>query len=141
MYKYFLSVLLFLFLSLVSGCSNNPDKIEFAKTTLTDLARGDYYVEDNIDWEIFYSNNLNVGLYYSSIQDEKERADFRRNFISQFSSSFNRSGGNIDLLKDWRIKEENSSKTVVQTVTPLNRKFFITLSQRNNKLKISSLNY
>ena len=73
--------------------------------------------------------------------NEKERTDFRRNFISQFSSSYNRSGGNIDLLKDWKIKEENSSKTIIQTTTPSNRKLFITLSQRNNKLKISSLTY
>ena len=140
MYKY-ISFLILLCFFLFVECNSNSDKLEFAKTTMTELASGEYNVEDKIDWEIFYSNDLNVGLYYSAMPNEKERTDFRRNFISQFSSSYNRSGGNIDLLKDWKIKEENSSKTIIQTTTPSNRKLFITLSQRNNKLKISSLTY
>ena len=57
MYKY-ISFLILLCFFLFVECNSNSDKLEFAKTTMTELASGEYNVEDKIDWEIFYSNDL-----------------------------------------------------------------------------------
>ena len=93
--------------------------LEFARTTLKDLARGKYKVESAIDWEILFINNLNVGFYYSIFSLKEAQGAFKRNFISQFSLAFIMSGGNVDLFRDWKIKEENSSRILIEATASI----------------------
>ena len=74
-------------------------------------------------------------------QNDKEKEVFKRSFISSFSSSFIMAGGNVDLLRDWKIKEENSNRTIVETITPLIDKLYITLHNRDNRWRMSSISY
>ena len=81
----------------------------------------------------------NIFKDYAALTNDMDKEGFRKSFIKSFSSSFQSSGGNADNLKNWRILEEDSTKTIVAADIPNNRSILITVINRDGKQKISSL--
>jgi len=129
-------------LAVLQGCSGggaNADP-EFAKTAFQSLARGDSSAEEVIDWETFQSMGQNVGMIYIAMPNDTEKANFRKSFIAQFSSSFQSTGASADGLKNWRVQSKDSARTIIAADTPNNTTLLITVSKRDGKQKISALN-
>jgi len=124
------------------GCSTEKHKedVEFAKTAVTTLHRGDSAVESLIDWEAFQMYGENVGMLYLMMPDEKEKSDFRRSFVAQFSTSFQSTGASADrIFTNWRIQDQDSARTIVAADRPDNTTLLVFVSKRDGKQRISGL--
>ena len=128
-------------LAFLQGCSSwwTDSDLWFAETAFHLLAGGDSSAEQVIDWETFKSMGENIFKDYTALTNDMEKEGFRKSFIMSFSSSFHSSGGSVDNLKNWRILEEDSTRTLVAADIPNNRSILITVINRDGEQKISSL--
>jgi hypothetical protein len=130
-----------LMLFYLQGCSSwsTDSDLRFANTAFQSLAGGYSSAEQVIDWETFKSMGENIFKDYAALTNDMDKEGFRKSFIKSFSSSFQSSGGSADNLKNWRILEKDSTKTLVAADIPNNRSILITVINRAGKQKISSL--
>ena len=77
------------------------------------LLTGRQSVEEFMDWDHLKVIGLDVGALYSKLPDQKQKSDFRREFFRSLSRSFQMAGGRPQAYTNWRIKEKDSSKTIV----------------------------
>lgn len=133
-------IALFLLVAL-QGCSDGPPNadIQFAERGFQALARGDSITEEMIDWERFQVIGDNVGIVYVMMPNEAAKASFRKSFLAQFSASFQNSGASADSLKNWRVKGQDSARTVIAADTQDNRVLLVTVSKRDGKQKLAAL--
>jgi hypothetical protein len=135
---------------LFSGCKSSskhvaraggPPKndVEFAKEVFQLLAEGDEAVEEMLDWEHMKVNGiLDVGAGYRNITEEDERDSFRKAFIKGYANNFNKSGGRVENLSNWREQSRDSSNTVV-AAEGMNRKLVLfTVTHINGQQKVST---
>ena len=128
-------------LAVLPGCSGpaSPDA-EFAKKAFAAMANNDSSAEDYIDWENFTAVGQDVGPMYQSMTSEQDRSDFRKEFLTSFSQSFKGTGADASKLSNWTVVSESSSGTVVSAKSPNGNKLLFTVTKRNGKPLISSLN-
>ncbi|MCM8789933.1 MAG: hypothetical protein NC916_02810 [Candidatus Omnitrophica bacterium] len=66
-----------------------------------------------IDWYELKAFGTDVAAAYSNLPDEKERADYRREFFKNLASGFRYSGGRAQDFINWRIYKKEGEKTIV----------------------------
>lgn len=112
-----------LMLAFLQGCSSwstdSDSDLRFAKTAFQSLAGGYSSAEQVIDWETFKSMGENIFKDYAALTNDMNKEGFRKSFIKSFSSSFQSSGGSADNMKNWRILEKDSTKTLVSNQAKL----------------------
>ena len=123
------------------GAVTKGTTLSFAKNRLTALANGDTSIEKDIDWEKFVftapGKTLSVGQIYKQMPNDKERAAFRRGFITSFGTSF-RQQGQVAAIKSWRVKTENATLAVV-AATGQRGDMELGVSKRGGKMKLISM--
>jgi len=87
--------------------------INFSRRTFTGLIKGNSSVQRLIDWPGFKAVGVDVGRAYSTLPNDKERADYRRAFIEKFSSGFRQTGADSKSFTNWRIYDNKGEFTVV----------------------------
>lgn len=112
---------------------------EFAKRVFQLLADGDEAAADMIDWEHLSMTGIDAGALYSKITDEGGREEFRKSFINGYSTSFKRTGGNPNVLSNWREQSRSGSDTFVAADGPNNKVLLMTVSHINGQQKVSKL--
>ena len=124
------------------GCGGKAvsNDVEFAKSAIGLLAKGDLSVEEMIDWNNFQAMGFNVGTSYSAMPNDTAKASFRKSFISSFSASFQKTGATAESLSNWRVLSQDSSKTIVVADTIKKTTFSFTVVKRDGKQKISAMN-
>ncbi len=114
--------------------------VNFAKDAFESLARGDTASIEKIDWEMLESMGEAVGTEYSQLPSETQKRNFEKNYVTQFASGFQRSGGSPGQFSNWRVSYHDDIKTEVAadsnggTVT-------ITVTERDGKERISGLGF
>ena len=129
-----------LLLALLPACSrdsDNPD-VKFAKTTLFSMVNCSAD-EALIDWETFQGPGKDVGAAYRALPDDAEKAKFRKEFLAGFCVSTPNLKAHPESLTDWRVKSESPSETVVATNMQPGTVMLLTVSKRDGKQKLSSL--
>lgn len=112
--------------------------VSFAKNTFGALVRGDSAVADQIDWETLNSLGIPVGQQYVSFENEVDRTNFRKGFITQFSASFRESGGSMDSFGDWRVTSHDETHTEV-AADSANGTLKLTVSERDGMERLSAI--
>jgi hypothetical protein len=128
-------LVLFLTVGLAAGCVFYPQEVEFARRVFTGLVRGRRVVAKYIDWHSLKATGVDVGATYNSLASEKERRDYRKAFIQNFSFSFRTSGGRLNWFKNWRIHSRDSRKiTVAADAGTMTLLLYISADPRQRKL-------
>lgn len=119
--------------------------IHFAETSFLYLLANSPDAEKNIDWEEFRIGDKDIGMTYKQLPNEIEKANFRKSFISELSSS---SGGRrlkesvlSDELKNWRIYKKEFNRTIVAVDGPTGNRLLFTISTKDNISKISAIDF
>ena len=125
---------------LLGSCRKSAEiaDLNFAKSTFESLARGDTDAASKIDWETFTSMGVNVGAQYVKIPSETEKQDFRKAFVTQFSSSFRDSGGSVDSFVNWRVIYHDENRTDVAADSPKGT-LNIAVTERDSVSRVSAL--
>ncbi len=87
--------------------------INFSRQIFSGLVRGSSGIDRYIDWENLEALNTSVGVRYTRLLNEKERANFKKAFIKNFSFGFNRVGGRLREFRNWRIYGQDSGKIII----------------------------
>ena len=87
--------------------------VAFCRRAFTDLAKGRQSVQRRIDWEHFRALDTNIGVAYAALPNDRERADYRDAFVSQFAQGFQSSGSRAQTLSRWKVQERADGHTVV----------------------------
>lgn len=88
-------------------------EIYLCQKVFTGLVKGSHRIEKVIDWQELKALDVDVGVTYSQLPNEKERSGYKKAFIANFSKGFKQAGGRLNLFTHWRIYERDAEKTVV----------------------------
>ena len=140
-------ILIFICGFLFVGCKAKQTKrtgppktdVDFAKEAFKLLSDGDMAAADMVDWENLNVAGMNAGASYKPLSSESAREGFRKSFIEGYSRSFKSSGGNADVLGNWREQSKNGSQTVVAADAPNGNSILITVSHPDGEQKVSAL--
>lgn len=89
------------------------DDIDLCRAVFSGLVKGRYGVQKYIDWENLKAVGVNVGATYIKFTTEKERLNYKKAFIKNFSFGFKKVGGKLKAFTNWRIYNRDSEKTIV----------------------------
>lgn len=124
-----------------SSARTGPPKsdVDFAKEVFRLLADGDQSVADLIDWDNLSVAGIDAGGNYKSMTTEASKETFRNSFIKGYSTSFKNSGGNPNVLKNWREQSKDGSKTIVAADGPNGKTLLLTVVHTNGQQYVSTL--
>ena len=80
-----------------------------------------------------------VASEYNDLPDEENRAEFRRNFLKGFSTSFKASGASAASASNWREESKGDCGTQVATDSPAGNTLVFTVVRKDGRQKISEL--
>lgn len=113
--------------------------VEFAKDVFRRMAEGDPAVEPMLDWETLRMPGGDVASEYNEIPDEENRAEFRREFIKGFATSFKAAGGDAGSATNWREESKDDGGTQVATDSPTGNTLVFTVVRKDGRQKLSEL--
>lgn len=142
-----LSILLVICAFCFVGCKSKkaartgPPKtdVEFARDVFQRMAQGDTTVGELIDFEHLSVAGIDVGGQYRNLSSDTSREAFRSSFIKGYANSFKSSGGNGDVLTNWREQSKDAGKTVVAGDGPNKRSILITVTRVDGEQYVSAL--
>lgn len=113
--------------------------VEFAKDVFRRMAEGDPAVEPMLDWETLRMPGGDVAAEYDELEGEADRAEFRRNFLKGFSTSFKAAGGDAESGKNWREESKDGDLTLVATDSPVGNTLVFKVVRKDGRQKLSEL--
>ena len=132
-----------LMLASLQGCSresNNAD-VRFAKTLFFSMVNGSA-AESAIDWEAFQSpTGDDLGAVYRALPNDAEKASFRKSFLVGFSNSTPNIKANPGGIRNWRMKSEAPSETIVAVDMLDGAVMLLTVSKRDGNQKLSAMRF
>lgn len=102
-------VIILLALFFVTG----KNEVTLCRNIFKGLIQARQSVQKYIDWENFKALGLDIGATYNKFPNDKEKSDYRREFIKNLSSGFKRQGGRFNAFSGWRIYKRSDEGTVV----------------------------
>lgn len=88
--------------------------INFTRRTFAALIKGQQSAQNKIDWANFQAMGVNAGQTYSGLPNDKERADYRRAFISNFALPFRQARIKLNSFINWRlVSGQDAHKSIV----------------------------
>ncbi len=87
--------------------------INYCRGIFSGLIKGNYNAQKNIGWEKLTAMGVNVGGVYSGIADDKEKKEYKKFFILNFSQGFKQTGGELKLFTNWRIYDRDMENIIV----------------------------
>ena len=119
---------------------NQGQDVNFARRVFVDLTRGRHSVQSRVDWQNLQAVGVDVGKDYSSLPNDKERADYQRAFIDNFALSFRRTGGSLKLLTNWRIYDDQDDLVIVAVdIKGRDKTMFFTFSKKGGEKKLVAI--
>lgn len=108
--------------------------INYCRSIFNGLIKGNYNVQKNIGWENLTAMGVNAGGVYSNAINDKEKTDYKKFFILNFSRGFRQTGGELKLFTNWRIYDRDmESITVAADYKKYNKTILFTLSKYPKK--------
>ena len=115
--------------------------IAFTRRVLAELVNGRQSAEQAIDWPHFLALGSDIGADYSRFLIEPQRQYYRKAFIINFSMTFKNVGGQLNSFTNWRIYNRDNTKTVISCLALNNKALLFTLSKKNGKRKLASIQW
>lgn len=104
--------------------------VSLVKEIFAGLVEARQPVRKLIDWEHLNALEVNVGEVYLKVRSQKEKLDFQKVFINNFSEGFKRMGGRLDAFTNWRLYDKDNEKVVVAADYPhYNKTILFTISK------------
>lgn len=109
-------------------------EINFCRNVFKGLVAGRVEVQKFIDWEHLKALDADVGANYTRLPDEKEKSNYKKAFIKNFSLGFQRAGGKLWAFKHWRLyNKTNEVFSVAVDYPKYNKTLLFIFSQGRNK--------
>jgi hypothetical protein len=137
-----ITLTIFLALSFLAGCAQTESDVQLTRRIFNGLCNGRQAVEKLIDWEGLKAVETDVGQAYTTLKNEKEKADYRKVFFYNFSYAFKAAGGKASLFYNWRVKTLEPDKTVVAAETSGRSKVILfTLTRKGKERKLTDIEW
>ncbi len=115
----------------------DPD-INFCRKVFNGLVSNSSPAERFIDWKNLKAMDVDVGVRYSGLPDEKQRSDYKKSLFAGFSFGFKQGGGSPRAFTNWRIYAKDIDKVVVAADYPrYNKTILFGISKSAKPLLIS----
>ncbi len=111
----------------------------FAQGVFTKLTKGDPAAIGDIDWPNFKAIGADVGAEYNRLPNDRERADYQKTFVKNFSRGFQFAGAKINLYKNWRVDYREAKVTAVAVEDTVHRKTALFIITKDPKHKLAGL--
>lgn len=135
-------ILVVISLMLLSGCTQMENDVQLARRVFNDMCAGRQNVENLIDWQTLTAIGLEAGQAYSQLRTEKDKKDYRKAFLYNFSSSFKSAGGRSSQFFNWRIKGQDAASTIVAADTAGQGKVILfTITKIKGQRKLTAINW
>ena len=95
--------------------------------------------ESAIDWETFRTDEQDIGAVYKALPNDAEKASFRKQFLAGFARSTPNIKANPGGIRNWRVKSETPSETIVAADMNSGVVMLLTVSKRDGNQKLSAL--
>ncbi len=92
------------------------DEAAWCRRVFAGLAAGRLYVQGDVNWERLKALGADVGEDYRALPNERERANFRRAFITRFASSFQGAKGRVQDFTGWRSQGRDDEGRLIVAV-------------------------
>lgn len=92
------------------------EDIEFCRIVLARLVKGNFAVQNHIDWKGLKTKGLvgfDVGQTYSSFASKQEQELYRKAFIKGFSLGFGKGKGDIKDFTNWRVISKSPEQAII----------------------------
>ncbi len=136
-------ILMVISLMLLSGCTQKMENdVQLARRIFNDMCAGRQGVENLIDWQTLVAIDVKVGDSYSQLRTEKDKKDFKKAFLYNFSNSFKSAGGRSSQFFNWRIKAQDAASTVVAADTAGQGKVILfTIARINGQRRLTAIKW
>ena len=116
---------------------STSQEVDFCRRIFKGFVKGNVTIEKQIDWEHLQAVGTDVGKEYRLFRLEKDRVDYKNNFILAFAQAFRLSGGSFNSFVKWRVIDRKPEVITVAADYPLKDKtllFDISASGKERKL-------
>lgn len=117
------------------------DDVGLSREIFNNLLAGNQFVHKSIDWEHFQAFGFDIGRVYRALPDNKEKADYRKEFIKNLSSNFRKLGGNAGLFTDWRVYIRKGKDTIVAAYYKNKDKTILLILSGYGRKKLTSIQW
>lgn len=124
---------------LLAGCGGPGGDVGLAKNGVEMLIANNPAAADTLEWETFQFMGELPGSQYSMLLNDTQKAAFKTSFIASAAAKFQSMHANADTFSNWRVREEDATKTVVVADTHHEAKLLVTVLKRNGNPKIWSI--
>jgi len=114
--------------------------INFARKVLDGLAKGKPSVETFIDWEKLTVMDIKIGEAYLKLPNDKEKGEYRKEFVKNFAVGFVQGGGRLKYFTNWRIHSRDGSRVTIATDHLLNKNTLLMIINKMHGNKLTSFN-
>lgn len=108
-------------------------EVNLCRYVFSGLVKGSYGVQRFIDWENLQALDVDVAATYNNLANDKEKVNYKKSFIKNFSVGFKQGGGRLKSFTHWRIYDRDREKTVV-AADYRNKIILFTLSKYGRRL-------
>lgn len=112
---YYGALLAIIFVGLAFIIGHKKNDIDFCRDVFAGLIKGDYSVQQYIDWNNFKGLDTDVGTTYFQLPNEKERTAYRKAFIKGVSMGFQNGRVGLDKFTHWRVYNKAKDKVIIAT--------------------------
>lgn len=115
--------------------------VDFCKALFRELVNAKPKVAEKIDWEQLKAVGRDVGAEYRLFRLDKDRDDYKANFISGFAQGFRMSGGSFAAFTRWRVVDKDEEALTVAADYPLKSKTLLFVVPAEGEKKLLALNW
>jgi len=137
----YLFLLVIILLAVTTFFYLKDQEITLCQKALSGLVNGADAAQRYIDWRKLYAMEINVGASFGKLRNEKERTNYKKEFIKNFSFVFKKVGGEIGAFTNWRIHERRSNVVVVAADYALYNKTLLFSVSKSFKRKLVGLQW
>ncbi len=88
-------------------------EVSFCRNIFKGLTERRQSIQKLIDWENLKALGVDIGATYNQLPNAKEKSDYRREFIKNFSASFRGAGGRFVAFSNWRKYKHSGPDTII----------------------------
>jgi hypothetical protein len=113
--------------------------INFARSVFSGLVHGKSSTQKYIDWEHFTAGGFNIAEAYAKLPDDKEKKNYRNQFIRNFAIGFAQTGGRLNYFTRWSVYSQDGLKVTVAAYNTAHKKTLLFTINKAGKKKLIGL--
>ena len=115
--------------------------VDFCRAVFRGLVAGRPSVAQRIDWEHLQAVGADVGKEYRLFRLEKDRVNYRANFITAFSRAFKLTGGTFGGFVKWQVVDRQPETVTIAAEYPLRSKTLLFVIPARGERKLLAVRW